>query len=493
MNPRSRAVFCALGLTTLAFSQTNPDQPSRGAVLYSAQCAVCHGSEGDADTVVARFLRPRPTAFRDGSFKLVSTTNGVPTEEDLVQTLRRGMPGSTMMSWDWLPESDLRELAREVGRLAVRGRAAALQDTALVAGRPLTLEEATQRAARELTPGPAVDVGRAAGGDAGEGKRLFTVHCAACHGADGRGLAQIRQWQQESTYPWPRDLTLGVLRGGGSDHDLALRIRAGMPGAHMPPTPLSSEQTADLVAHIKSLLPPDANERHLQRRQTVPVARLEEAPHGERDEELAHVPAMRLPLAPLWWRDEACQETWVRAAHDGTDLVLRLDWSDATRDDRARPDAAMGDGAAIQFARSADTPLLAMGTLELPVNVWRWHAYDPHETAGMTDVLERSLHQGLDVPMTDWKPRPRTESIEMSGVASAASAIGGGLPVRVTTRWRDGRWTATFRRALRARDSHEVDLQSGPVLIAIAIWDGSIDPHPGSKSITTWHVLDLRP
>ncbi|MBZ0150783.1 MAG: cytochrome c, partial [Planctomycetes bacterium] len=96
-------------------SAADPAVP--GVDLYQRHCAVCHGVEGDADTMVAGLLLPRPTAFRDGRFKLVSTTNGQPTEHDLIASLRRGLPGSTMMSYGWLPDDDLRALAGEVMRL----------------------------------------------------------------------------------------------------------------------------------------------------------------------------------------------------------------------------------------------------------------------------------------------------------------------------------------------------------------------------------------
>ena len=37
-----------------------------------------------------------------------------------------------------------------------------------------------------------------------------------------------------------------------------------------------------------------------------------------------------------------------------------------------------------------------------------------------------------------------------------------------------------------------VDLRSlDRVLFALAVWDGSIDNHAGSKAITTWHSLQL--
>lgn len=469
---------------------------SRGADLFARHCAVCHGATGDADTVVAEFLLPRPAAFRDGLFKLVSTTNGVPTEDDLVGTLRRGMPGSTMMAWNWLPEDDLRLLARHVQQLAVQGRAAAIARTAELAGRGLTAEQALAAAERQLLPGPTVDTGKPLEGEARDlasGRAIYERYCASCHGSDGRGLPATAGWPTDGTWLWPRDLTAGYLRGSTSHRDLACRIRAGMPGARMPPIALSTAETETLVAFVQSLVPDGAAEHHVQWRRTLRVPHLTRLPDDGDEAAFARLDGVRLPTAPLWWRPEAVHEATLRVAHDGEQILIRVEWADATRDERAKVGATMGDGLALQFARSMDPPLFAMGTREEPVNVWRWHAFDPKETAGMVDLLSAARHQNLDVPVGRLAPSPRAESIELGGMASAASATSSGLPLHVATAWRDGRWTATFRRPLRARAASEVDLAVGtPVLFALALWNGSLDTSAASKSITTWHQLDLQ-
>ena len=491
-------VIAALLAATCTSPVPNPPEPMRtvaqrrGAELYARHCAVCHGADGDADTVVAGLLLPRPTPFRMGLFKLVSTTNGMPTEDDLVATLRRGMPGSTMMGWGWLPEDDLRTLAREVRLLAIQGRADSIHQTAAIAGRPIPMAQATELAERELLPGPTVDAGEPAAitpGNLAEGERLYRQHCASCHGDDGRGLPEQQQWQTDGTWLWPRDFTAGYLRGDAGHRDLAFRIRAGMPGAHMPPTRLATAETEALVNYVRSMIPETARDHHVQWRRTIRIAKVAALPPADAAGELTGVDTVRLPLAPLWWRPEAPSEVALRAAHDGKDLVLQLEWADATRTDRPGPEAGIGDGAAVQFARSIDPPLFAMGSSAQPVNVWRWHAFDPAAMAGITDL---AMHQGLDVPVGDPRPRPVEESIEMAGIRSAGQRAGSGLPLRGTTEWRDGRWLATFRRALVARTGREVDLTfAGPLVFAVAIWDGAIDRHAGSKAITTWHVLEL--
>lgn len=479
--------------TTSPPDNTSALVADRGARLYVRHCAVCHGQDGDADTVVASLLLPKPAAFRQGLFKLVSTTNGMPTEDDLVRTLRRGMPGSTMMSWSWMPEEDLVALAREVRHLAIRGRTESIHETAVVTHRPMSVEQAAANATRELTPGATVDVGTPAtvdGGTLAEGERLFLQHCSACHGLDGRGLPATRDWPTDGTWLWPRDFTKGYLRGGTSHREIGFRIRAGMPGAHMPPTQMSTAETEALIAWVQHLVPETAGEHHAQWRRTIRVAKTARLPRSDDDGAFAKLEAIRLPLAPLWWRPDACSELWLRAAHDDQEVVLRLEWADATRNDAPRPDLAMGDGAAIQFVRALDPPLFAMGSSAEPVNIWRWHAFDPKEIAGRLDLA--LFHQGLDVPIGDTRPAARTESLQMHGVSSAPEVTTSGAALDVVTKWSDGRWTATFRRALAPRTPHEVDLAApGPVLFAFAIWDGAIDQHAGSKAITTWHLLDL--
>ncbi|MCA8950511.1 MAG: c-type cytochrome [Planctomycetes bacterium] len=488
------AIAAAMALVT-ATCATRPDAddpaapiPTRGAELYARHCASCHGATGDADTAVAALLLPKPNPFRAGLFKLVSTRNGMPTEDDLVRTLYFGMPGSTMMSWSWLPKADLVALAREVRRLAIAGRADSIRRTAAITGQSLDAGAAAAQAERELTPGEVVDVGDAASptdATLREGRELFLRHCASCHGTDGRGLSQLQSWPTGSGWLQPRDFTSGYLRADSSHRELAFRVLAGMPAAHMPPAPLAAGECAALVAWVRTLLPDGAGERHAQWRRTVRVAKVDDL-----DAEL-RLDRVRLPVVPLWWRPDACDEVWLRAAHDDREIRIELSWADGTRDDRVRPGAAMGDGVAIQFAGDREPPLLPMGSSARPVNVWRWHTYDPKALAGIADLVGGQPHGGLDVAVP-LQLEPLTESMRLGGPDSVGHATGSGLPIHVETVWHDGSWHATFRRALAARSPAEIDLTGAePVLFALAVWDAAIDPHPGSKAITTWHALEL--
>jgi mono/diheme cytochrome c family protein len=465
----------------------------RGAALFAYHCAACHGRGGDADTALAALLLPRPNAFRSGRFKLVSTDNGMPTDADLVATLRRGMPGSTMFAYGWLPEPDLLALARHVRSLAVAGRAADLLAEARLVRQPLSAEAAERRAAAALAPGAPVITPPAATPDLAtleRGELLYRQHCAACHGSDGRGLPDHREWTGANSEPWARDFTAGFLRGPAHATALAQRILAGMPAAPMPALRLPSDATAALVAYVGTLIPDGAGEHHTQWPRQIRASRLPTLPNADDDPALTTLEAVRLPTAPLRWRGTACREVWLRAAHDGRELWLELRWADPQCDRQPSPQRPRGDGIAVQWTRSSEPPLLAMGSPDAPVNIWRWQTYDARETAGLLDLLE-APHGGLDA-VPSLRPAARAESLRFDGPSAAATEPGDGLPLRATATWRDGEWTAVFRRGLAARSHGEVDLRlPGALQFAVAIWDGSLDAHAGSKVVTTWHRLEL--
>jgi mono/diheme cytochrome c family protein len=488
----------AAGVMLIATCTTAPappvaPAPQRGAALYARHCAICHGATGEADTPVAELLRPRPVPFRAGAFALVSTRNGVPTDDDLVASLRRGSPGSTMMAWDWLPEADLRALASEVRGLAVAARASEIERVNAIGGTVLPSQRALALAVGELTPGAAVGAApelAATEPNLAAGRELFARHCASCHGADARGLAVVGAWPDGAAF-WPRDLTAGYLRGGASHRALSQRILAGMPGVGMPPAAVTPAEASLLVGYVQSVIGAGAADRHVQLRRALPAPRVARLPAD--GEPFATGTTARLPLAPLWWRAEAPAEVTLHVAHDGERLLLELEWADRTRDDRAQPDGSYGDGVAVQWTSDPDAPLVGMGSAAKPVNVWRWRAYDPKEAAGMLDVAEWMLHAGLDVPSASWRPRARAESVALQGIGSAASATTGGTPLPARAWWNEGRWRVRLQRALHTRPDHEVELRTGrSVSFALAVWDGSIDHHAGSKAITTWHVLELQ-
>src|SRR5262245_52163567 len=92
---------------------------ARGKALFARQCVICHGEQGDGAGVFAYLMNPRPRNFQKGKFKLTTTQNQVPSEDDLLRTISRGMPGSAMPPWGHLPLADLKALVAYVRKVHV--------------------------------------------------------------------------------------------------------------------------------------------------------------------------------------------------------------------------------------------------------------------------------------------------------------------------------------------------------------------------------------
>src|SRR5512139_2221535 len=80
----------------------SPQLLALGKQIYSQQCAACHGIGGRGDGEAAYLLYPKPRDFVAARYRLVSTWERVPTDQDLYDTITRGMPGSAMPSWGHL-------------------------------------------------------------------------------------------------------------------------------------------------------------------------------------------------------------------------------------------------------------------------------------------------------------------------------------------------------------------------------------------------------
>jgi len=85
---------------------------ARGASLYSAQCASCHGATGGGDGALAATLDPKPIAFSDGQRAQSRSVMA------LFQVVSQGVSGTSMPSFAALPEADRWDLAFFVGGLS---------------------------------------------------------------------------------------------------------------------------------------------------------------------------------------------------------------------------------------------------------------------------------------------------------------------------------------------------------------------------------------
>src|SRR5438874_1459635 len=90
------AVAAAIAGGALARLEAQP----QGKNVYDAHCVECHGESGRGDGPSAAYLTPRPRDFTSGKYKIRSTETGtVPTDDDLMQSVRQGLYATAMPAW----------------------------------------------------------------------------------------------------------------------------------------------------------------------------------------------------------------------------------------------------------------------------------------------------------------------------------------------------------------------------------------------------------
>ncbi|MDR7092144.1 MULTISPECIES: cytochrome c/FTR1 family iron permease [Cellvibrio] len=85
---------------------------ARGQTLYAAQCAACHGVDGKGDGPLAESLEPKPIAFTDAERARTRSLMA------LYQVISQGVEGTSMASFEALPEADRWALAFYIGTLS---------------------------------------------------------------------------------------------------------------------------------------------------------------------------------------------------------------------------------------------------------------------------------------------------------------------------------------------------------------------------------------
>jgi mono/diheme cytochrome c family protein len=217
-----------------------------GKQLYFRYCWGCHGFRGDGNGENwlptggypnSPNLNIQPRNFVAGTFKCRSTPTGtLPTDQDLYNSLVRGLNNSSMPSWITLTTQNRVDLIAFIKTLSERWK--------------------TEKAGAEITvpAEPALSVQSIQ-----HGKELFTkLECWKCHGPAGRGdgpsAATLTDSNDQPIRPY--NFAEGSrFKCGATNQDLYKIFMTGLDGTPMPSFAdvIKPEDAWDLVHYLRTL------------------------------------------------------------------------------------------------------------------------------------------------------------------------------------------------------------------------------------------------
>jgi len=217
--------------------------------LYKFRCAVCHGEDGAGDGPAADYLYPRPRDFTLGMFKYKSSPGDLPPkDEDLVEAIATGVPGTSMPGWSAvLSDEQIDGLITLIKTFDIAAVWAPLDADWEEFDDDGRYTKADFRVITEDEPGDG-QVGYSAESVA-RGADIYEENCRKCHGIDGRGdITSGKFLEDDWGYrTWARDLTkhwtwrtVGVTGDRGEAgrntviQSIYRRLSIGIPGTPMP-------------------------------------------------------------------------------------------------------------------------------------------------------------------------------------------------------------------------------------------------------------------
>ena len=221
-----------------------------GAPVYKRFCIGCHGPLGDGQGDDGRWLDPRPRNFTLATFRCRSTPTGtLPTDQDLYDTIGRGLMNSNMPHWLPLTNQDRADLVAYLKHFSAKWQ--------------------TQKPGNsiEIPQEPEVTPERIKAGQA-----LFQrLECWKCHGVEGRGngpSADTLTDDQNRPIKPSNFHDSSRFKCGSTDRDLYRIFMTGLDGSPMPSFAdnVKPDEAWDLVFYLRTLQPLVSKEKAIAKR-----------------------------------------------------------------------------------------------------------------------------------------------------------------------------------------------------------------------------------
>lgn len=214
---------------------------------YRRYCVGCHGELGDGNGENFPWIDPKPRDFQLGIFKCRSTPTGtLPTDQDLFDTIARGLDRSNMPQWSTFTKQQRADLVAWVKHFSPRFGTEK-------PGTPI-----------QIPPEPEVTADRIKAG-----REVFArVQCWKCHGVAGQANGPSASTLQDDLGRpiQPYNFTDGSrLKCGSTDADIYRIFMTGLDGTPMPSFAdnIKPDEAWDLVFYLRTFMPEPSKEKAL--------------------------------------------------------------------------------------------------------------------------------------------------------------------------------------------------------------------------------------
>jgi mono/diheme cytochrome c family protein len=208
-----------------------------GKQLYYRFCWGCHGFRGDGTGENGPYLNILPRNFVAATFKCRSTPTGtLPTDEDLYNSLERGLNNSNMPSWISLTDQQRMDMIAFIKTFSPRWKNEKAGDVINVPAE---------------TPGNLQSIKH--------GQELFQkLECWKCHGPEGRGDGPSASTLTDSNDQPIRPYNFAAgsrFKCGATNRDLYKIFMTGLDGTPMPSFAdvIKPDDAWDLVHYLRTL------------------------------------------------------------------------------------------------------------------------------------------------------------------------------------------------------------------------------------------------